>query len=187
MFRRTYKYLPSIILILVAVVQLTLSYQFNLSPWKGGGFGMFSSVYRPESRYIKVYLETENKRIPAELPDTIISSLIYKTMSFPIKRNLELIAEKLLDLDWYYRNPTEKSARRYSVLSSIYKTEDKSISKEKDDEILYATSSIPNNNAEIEKPLDLDGISLELWYYKFDKDKNKLSGIKYMTVSKEKN
>ncbi len=45
---------PPLVLIVVAVVQILLATQGGLSPWKGGGFGMFSSSDGPDSRVVEV-------------------------------------------------------------------------------------------------------------------------------------
>ena len=43
-----------ILLMVVALRQITLVFTIDLTPWKGGGFGMFSSIDRPSNRVIEV-------------------------------------------------------------------------------------------------------------------------------------
>lgn len=45
------------LLLLVAVTQIALVHQTRLSPWKGGGFGMFSTLDAPDARVIRLALE----------------------------------------------------------------------------------------------------------------------------------
>jgi hypothetical protein len=51
---------------------------YGLSPWKGGGFGMFSSVDRPENRFLKIYLRVDGEYVPAQAMqgwgDTLLES-----------------------------------------------------------------------------------------------------------------
>ena len=46
----TARWLPGSLLVLVALIQLYLSVFHDLSPWKGGGFGMFAVVDAPSAR-----------------------------------------------------------------------------------------------------------------------------------------
>lgn len=49
------KWLIPAILITVALQQIRLATTKNLSPWRGGGFGMFSTIDQKSTRYIKLY------------------------------------------------------------------------------------------------------------------------------------
>ena len=46
--------LPSVLLVVVALVQCTLARRADLSPWKGGGFGMFSTLDAPGFRDVRI-------------------------------------------------------------------------------------------------------------------------------------
>ena len=46
--------IPALLLTAVALLQLAMSTWSTLTPWKGGGFGMFASSDRPETRYLVV-------------------------------------------------------------------------------------------------------------------------------------
>src|SRR5680860_458262 len=45
------------VLVCVAVLQLYLSHSYDLSAWKGGGFGMFASVDRVEHRAVRASID----------------------------------------------------------------------------------------------------------------------------------
>ena len=51
-------------LTMIAIGQIRNARSSNLSPWKGGGFGMFSNVDRPAVRFLHIYLITEKGEIP---------------------------------------------------------------------------------------------------------------------------
>ena len=67
-------WLPAILLVAVAGNQLRLAYSEALSPWSGGGFGMFSSTDSPDSRHLHVFVQNEGIRrevaIPVDLHET---------------------------------------------------------------------------------------------------------------------
>jgi hypothetical protein len=64
---------PSVLLIVVAAAQMTLARTAGLSPWKGGGFGMFASVDGLPFRWVRVYVSaadrSEELTIPPSLED----------------------------------------------------------------------------------------------------------------------
>lgn len=50
--RRVEYWLPAALLLTVAATQATLAHAAGLSPWKGGGFGMFASTDSPRMRVV---------------------------------------------------------------------------------------------------------------------------------------
>lgn len=56
---RVLPFLPPLLLVAVALVQLGLAHTTSLSPWKMGGFGMFSTSDSPGFRVHRVKLETD--------------------------------------------------------------------------------------------------------------------------------
>jgi hypothetical protein len=49
--------LPAVALVVVAVVQIGLTRAAGLSPWKGGGFGMFSTLDARPYRHLRILVE----------------------------------------------------------------------------------------------------------------------------------
>lgn len=47
--------IPAVLLVAVAVCQVTAARTNTLSPWKGGGFGMFASIDSPISRTLAIH------------------------------------------------------------------------------------------------------------------------------------
>ncbi len=52
-------WLPAVILITIGLIQIVLTRTADLSPWKGGGFGMFATIDGTASRDIRVFMEGE--------------------------------------------------------------------------------------------------------------------------------
>jgi hypothetical protein len=53
--------LPSVLLVAVAGVQIPLAQATNLSPWKGGGFGMFATIDGTATRYVRLYVRAPER------------------------------------------------------------------------------------------------------------------------------
>ncbi|ODA29169.1 hypothetical protein [Planctopirus hydrillae] len=107
------------LLLLVAFTQLALVKQTRLSPWKGGGFGMFSTLDAPDARVIRLALElraadpmpgssTPASTLPASIlwpvdVDRLPSSLrpaLERLTRQPTKAHAEALAEALRDARW---------------------------------------------------------------------------------------
>ena len=64
---------PSALLCLIAAAQMFLARTADLSPWKGGGFGMFASTDGTAFRWVRLYVfstaRSEEIAVPASLED----------------------------------------------------------------------------------------------------------------------
>jgi hypothetical protein len=52
----------------IAVAQMSFAHFSTLSAWKGGGFGMFSTVDSPGARFLRIYLVTDRGEVPVLVP-----------------------------------------------------------------------------------------------------------------------
>lgn len=90
--------LPAAILILVALLQLYLSQTANLSPWKGGGFGMFGATDAPDMRVIQAEgLDQQGNLIQFDLYSALDARTIRRTRTLPRQSDLEQIAPQLVN------------------------------------------------------------------------------------------
>jgi hypothetical protein len=66
-------WLPVALLLAVAGAQVTLARSAGLSPWKGGGFGMFSTTDDAGRRHVRVFVSaperSEELAVPPSLDD----------------------------------------------------------------------------------------------------------------------
>lgn len=60
-----------VLLCAVAARQIYLARASDLSPWKGGGFGMFSTVASPGARFIRLYLLLDGMEVPVAVPTSL--------------------------------------------------------------------------------------------------------------------
>ena len=85
--------LPPILLVVVALAQIGLAHTVSLSPWFGGGFGMFSSQDAGSKRHLHVFALHAGVRreleLPAELRDEIARAL-----TLPTPERLRALAER---------------------------------------------------------------------------------------------
>jgi hypothetical protein len=87
---------PPLLLVAVAAVQMTLALTANLSPWKGGGFGMFASNDGLPFRELRVFVSAPDRAeellIPASLHDAAA-----RAATFPRDGALRALAQAIAD------------------------------------------------------------------------------------------
>jgi hypothetical protein len=86
--------LPSIALVLLACVQIGLAFVADLSPWKGGGFGMFSSNDHGSFRSVRVFAEDANGERRLDVPADRLQAL-FRVRELPDARALRAFARSL--------------------------------------------------------------------------------------------
>ncbi len=98
--RRTRAFwIPSVLLVVVAICETTASHHGNLTPWKGGGFGMFSTYDSVDARFPKAYLLTDHGEIPVLVPERL-SRDRQIAQTWPDNSRLDQLAEKMTQLYW---------------------------------------------------------------------------------------
>ena len=83
----------------VALVQAGQTARLDLSPWKGGGFGMFSTVDAPKARFLRLYLETPGGEVPVPPPAELARSF-RAVQTLPTDRRLARLAARLAAATW---------------------------------------------------------------------------------------
>jgi len=75
--------LPAVLLAAVAIAQIGMTHAFMLSPWKGGGFGMFATLDARPFRYVRMFVRaperSEELAVPPSLEDLAASAEIMPT------------------------------------------------------------------------------------------------------------
>jgi hypothetical protein len=105
-----------ILLVLVAISQRTLARQAGLSPWKGGGFGMFATVDSPSARFLRVYLVHGGEGLPVFLPDKL-SPLAREVRTLPSRSRLEQLARSVAEGIWVRYNLSPAVTQYQSLLA----------------------------------------------------------------------
>jgi hypothetical protein len=87
--------IPTFLLIVVACVQIYLARNADLTPWKGGGFGMFSTTDGNANRYLRVYV-TAPQRSEEILIKPSLEDLATRAEMYPQNSQLEKLAKAIL-------------------------------------------------------------------------------------------
>lgn len=109
-WRTVLAYLPPAILAAVALNHIVLSRTSDLSPWKGGGFGMFATVDAPTRRFLAGHVTVDGRVLPIMLPsDDPAGDALTHALTLPSQRRLDEMTDTLARREWYL-NPTTNAA-----------------------------------------------------------------------------
>jgi hypothetical protein len=98
--------LPVGLLVIVAGTQVTLARRVDLTPWKGGGFGMFSTTDDAARRRVRVFVtapeRSEELAIAPSLEDAARRAAV-----LPVDYELARLAEAVVARERRYARPVE--------------------------------------------------------------------------------
>jgi hypothetical protein len=86
------------VLVLVAANQFRLAHTEDISPWSGGGFGMFSSTDAPNNRHLHAFVQNEGIRREVVIPDRL-EVAVRRATTLPTTRRLGKLGEELASLE----------------------------------------------------------------------------------------
>jgi hypothetical protein len=87
--------LPAALMLLVAAAQTRLVESAQLSPWKGGGFGMFSTTDGGPHRRVRIYLDAGGSLQSVTPRSSELRELAEKAGTMPTPRMLERLAREI--------------------------------------------------------------------------------------------
>lgn len=89
--------LPAAILVLVALLQLYLTHTTALSPWKGGGFGMFGAIDAPAMRVIQAEaLDQDGKLLQIDVYSALDDRTLRRIRTLPRQSDLEQMVSQFV-------------------------------------------------------------------------------------------
>jgi len=94
---RWWWHLPVALLIGVACHQILLTRSADLSPWSGGGFGMFSTIDGWGNRHLQAFALRSGIRREVEIPPAL-REVTRRVRAFPSEANLRALAAALVDV-----------------------------------------------------------------------------------------
>ena len=65
------RYAAPALLVVVALIEITVAHTTELTPWKGGGFGMFSTVDDPDARWVRCFVVANGHAVPVSIPSDV--------------------------------------------------------------------------------------------------------------------
>jgi hypothetical protein len=86
--------LPAALLVVVAIAQIALTQRAGLSPWKGGGFGMFSTLDGRPHRAVAIRVEAPNRSEALAVPPSLEASAATVEI-LPTPANLDRFAHEI--------------------------------------------------------------------------------------------
>jgi hypothetical protein len=87
-------WLPAAVLVAVAAAQVVLVRTAHLTPWKGGGFGMFAAVDGGGVRSVRILIEGPERSEILEVPPSIVADAD-RARALPIRPLLARVARKV--------------------------------------------------------------------------------------------
>jgi hypothetical protein len=99
-------WVPAVALVAVALTQIALTRTAALSPWKGGGFGMFSTIDSTSFRQVRVFVTAPDRSaevlIAPSLEDTAAQAAL-----FPSRTRLEDLAKGVAARESRHGHPVD--------------------------------------------------------------------------------
>jgi hypothetical protein len=189
------------LLCVIAGLQIYVAHTAPLSPWKGGGIGMFSTVDSPAARFLRVYLVTDDGEIPVMIPPGL-GARAQEVRTIPTRGRLRSIAEGVARGEWVpYR--LDSAAERYRDLISKYEGAPDSPSQDvhspADADRARPAEPIDFGNAKIlwmlerseraspvNPPVEFRSVRAEVWMIKFDAQTSQMRATKFLEVTVER-
>lgn len=91
--------LAPICLCLVAALHIYRVITAGQTPWKGGSFGMFSTIDSEHSRFVRAYVLTSKGLVPIQIPSEL-EKKVAELRAAPNQEQLQRLAEKLAQRSW---------------------------------------------------------------------------------------
>jgi len=181
-------YIAPVLLCVIATNQIYRVHKSGQSPWKGGGFGMFTSVDSPQTRFVKCYAMTDDGEYQLPVPNSIQRFAVLARI-VPTKQNLELLGRAFLKVTWassaYFDRVREQILERIVVqdiqdpdalgdaaspTNSAVVTEGVSIGSRHSIRALKPGSQLPKAH----ELVTLNSVRVEVWRYTFDYNSKRL-------------
>jgi hypothetical protein len=197
---------PPALLCAVACVQIFLAMTKSLSPWKGGGFGMFSTVDSPDARFLRIYLINGDQETPVLVPDSL-KTLGRKAQTIPSHELLTELGERMAQGTWVpyrFTDPVrsyQSNQARDDYTSALTGLTEPPIQSTDDskDRAAHVVQSSPDGQLIFpnllrmreqgeQAPANSDEVSfqrvrVELWKYKFEEAASQLKAAKFLEVT----
>ena len=109
-------WLPVVVLIVVAIVQVVLAKTAALGPWKGGGFGMFATTDGSQFRRVRIFVEAPDRSEELEIaPSQDFAAA--RAQLFPSDSIMTSLARAVVAREQRYGRPV------HSVRLEVWRTE----------------------------------------------------------------
>ena len=176
-------------LILIAGLHFVRVMTLDQTPWKGGGFGMFSTVDSRNARFVRAYLVTNTGEIPVDVPQQL-KKQITEFRAAPIPSRLKYLANEFANLRWHspdlrWRKIAAQHARSSSQQNNSTIT-DRSILYPSKLQTVASNDPLPGERWKIAATrgrnservdsgtIPVTAVRLEYWKFRYDSGENQL-------------
>jgi hypothetical protein len=104
---RRLRHVPAVLLLAVAALQIVLARHADLSPWSGGGFGMFSTTDVWARRHLHVFAIRPGLLSEVEIPDELREPA-RRALALPAEGRLRALARALAELPSPDQGPPDR-------------------------------------------------------------------------------
>jgi hypothetical protein len=165
------RWLVPSILVGVAVLQLTLAHTANLSPWKGGGFGMFAAVDSPSMRIVAAEgLDAQGNVIRFDLLAELDPVIERRMRVFPKRSDLELLAPQLVG-----QTVVPTARRQQFILQSLHAETPDAVSLREANGLATPLYRLYDEGEPAPRePRSLQAVRLQWWRLRFDPSQNRI-------------
>jgi hypothetical protein len=101
------KAVPAILLTVIALTQIALARSTDLTAWKGGGFGMFSTLDHGAYRYVDVLIDGPERSEALEIPPSLETAAA-RAAACPSDWLLRALAEGVVAREKRYERPVSR-------------------------------------------------------------------------------
>lgn len=98
---------PAFLLVVVAVSQIVLARTADLTPWKGGGFGMFATLDHNAYRRLDIVMEGVERSEALEIPPSLETAAA-RAAAFPAGWMLRSLAEGVVKRERRYQRSVSR-------------------------------------------------------------------------------
>lgn len=110
------KAVPAIMLTVVALAQIALARSTDLTAWKGGGFGMFSTLDHGAYRNVDVLIDGPERSEALEIPPSLETAAA-RAAACPSNGLLRALAEGVVAREKRYERPVSR------ITVTVWRTE----------------------------------------------------------------
>jgi len=97
-------WLPGLLLVVVASTQIVLTRVADLSPWKGGGFGMFATSDGTATRFVRLYVRAPERSEELAIQPSFEPAAA-RAQLFPSPRMTTRLAAAVVAREQRYQRP----------------------------------------------------------------------------------
>jgi hypothetical protein len=98
---------PPLLLFVVAVMQIALARTADLTPWKGGGFGMFATVDHAAYRAVDIVVDAPDRSEALEVPESL-EIAVARAAAYPADWLLRALAEGVAAREKRHQRPVSR-------------------------------------------------------------------------------